>query len=182
MTQNNDLVELLKKANVKVPHFVSPKLLSFIITVNDDKTSSTYENVENKSNIQDIQTYQTPQNKNNGESNDETPNVHNKYLKSTNSCDSPDTRFRSKSQLNILPELTEVQSFGSVDLIPVTNSPKPELKIHEKPVKNFVEITPLLNDQFEMTSTQPEKPSTLQLKEHPKLQGLTYAFNLIIRG
>lgn len=54
-----------------------------------------------------------------------------------------------KPQSNTLSELKEVQSFGSVDLIPVSNATKQDPKVHEKPVRNFVEITPLISAQNE---------------------------------
>lgn len=167
VTQNNDLIELLKKANIKIPHFVAPKLLSFIVAVHDDKKNKAYENVKNKSITQESKTCQTPQEKTNGKSSNQQSN----FIKTPNSNDGPDAGCLSKSQLKVVSELNEVQSFGSVDLIPVTNSPKNDLRTHEKPVKNFVEITPLPNESFEIIPKQPEKSFNLQLKEQPKTQG-----------
>lgn len=165
--QNNNLVELLEKANVKVPHFVGPKLLSFIVTVHDAKANDENEKIENESiTSNSITTHQTPQPKSDGKNVDGTQKLSQPIpdavcKKSDNSLEKAEEKSPSKSQLTILPELKDVQSFGSVDVIPVTSSSKPELKVHEKPVKNFVEITPLLSGQNEKTSTSPDKSCDL---------------------
>lgn len=71
-------------------------------------------------------------------------------------------------KLNAVPELKEVQSFGSVDLIPVSSATKQDPKVHEKPVKNFVEITPLISGQNESISKKAEKSDDVPAQQ-PKV-------------
>lgn len=182
--RNNNLVELLEKANVKVPHFVGPKLLSFIVTVHDDDgdddPAEPYANESSKrpSKTTDKKTAsdlcEKSQNPNECKSKNQTTKVlenlpatdRPSYEKSnTNTLQSQNemsqqqlqqrnqkqqgTALRSSHsdlQAGTLAELKEVQSFGSLDLIPVSNTTKSDPKTHEKPVKNFVEITPLISD------------------------------------
>lgn len=189
VSQNNNLVELLKKSNIKVPHFVGPKFLSYIVSVHDAEPSESCDEKEksqkneNKLATSDEfnqkQSYQSPQTKSNVKSNEviQSPIQINKESygnKIVNQPENYDPKSLPKSQLNILPEIKEVQSFGSVDLIPVTtDSTRSELKVHEKPVKNFVEITPLLNNHNDKVPTQPEKTCDLPpLKESSNIQGL----------
>lgn len=93
-----------------------------------------------------------------------------------------DVKSISKPQL---PELKEVQSFGSVDLIPVSSTSVSDIKVHEKPVKNFVEITPLPNKQTDKTHSKSESSCELvQLKEkQTNIQGMFFVeFIYIICG
>lgn len=180
-------MELLEKANIKVPHFVSPKLLSFIVNVHDEKPND--ENEKNTSNS--APTHQTPQKDceksgTNGVIQKIPPTKLGPCGKEkSDSLSKPDEKLQyptksqnqaqpqPKSQLDTLPELNEVQSFGSVDLIPVTSSSKPDPKVHEKPVKNFVEITPLPSNQpNESALSKPETSCELaQPKESSNVQG-----------
>lgn len=173
VTQNNKLVELLEKANVRVPHFDAPKLISFIVTVHDDETHDKNDKndknnkIENKCIVQQTAACQAVSAKRS----DDKPNE--VVLKQSNrKPESISTKLTNgthaeaqpKVQIKILPELkevTEVQSFGSLDLIPVTNSSRPELKVHEKPVNNFVEITPLLSKHDEKVPTHSDKTCEL---------------------
>lgn len=182
VSQNNDLVELLQKANIKVPHFVGPKFVSFIVAVHDTDRSDENNKVVNKpltinqSNEINKNQPQTKWNVNhdpvqvkidlNG-----TKSVHN------SSKTRSDLESHPKTHLNLLPELKEVKSFGSVDLIPVNNDlSRSELKVHEKPVKNSVEITPLVNNQNEKIPTHAEiavDDSSKQKESTTNIQGLT---------
>lgn len=195
VSQNNDLVELLQKSNIKVPHFAGPKFLSFIVAVHDAEKTDENEKCDKNDNklatsngANQNQPYQKPQTKSNVKISNvlSKPVQINKELndKKITNPDGCDSKSLSKSQRTILPELKEVQSFGSVDLIPVTSDAKrSDLKVHEKPVNNFVEITPLLNNQNEKVPTQLEKtcdPSS-HLKESSTIQGeillnLQYSF------
>lgn len=170
-----------------MPHFVSPKFLSFIVSVHDaeqrdDKQKS--EKNDNKSatsnGVNQKKPYQKPQSR----ANSKTEVIQNSVqiskepngIKATNPSKSPESsepKYIPKGKLTILnSELKEVQSFGSVDLIPVTNASRPELKVHEKPVKNLIEITPLLNNQNEKTPIQAEKFNDLSPpKDSSKIQG-----------
>lgn len=175
--QNTNLVELLEKANIKVPHFAEPKLLSFIITVHDSKTkdNNQNENAENKMEIKTIVAVEAaPQPKSDNRNvviQKQPPNGH--QTKSTDSSCVADGKTVPKLQLNALPKKQDVQSFGSVDLIPVTSSSIPELKVHEKPVKNFVEITPLMGGQNEKVPTTSETSCDLiQMKKQPISEGI----------
>lgn len=146
-----------------MPHFVGPKFLSFIVAVHDTDRSDgkeTNDKVANKplttKQANEINKNQ-PQTKSNVKSKAEIhdPVQVNGTKTIINSSENrSDLKSNTKSQLTLLPELKEVKSFGSVDLIPVTSDlSRPELKVHEKPVKNFVEITPLVNTQNENIPT-----------------------------
>lgn len=166
VTQNNKLVELLEKANVSVPHFDVPKSISFIVTVHDDKTNDKTDQIQNKCTVQQNAAFEKGSD---NKSNEVTLNQSNgkQETNATKSTNGIDAETQPKAQMNILPELKEVQSFGSVDLIPVTNTSPPELKLHGKPVNNFVEITPLISKQNEKVPTQSEKACELsQLNQH----------------
>lgn len=177
VSQNNNLVELLEKANIKVPHFVGPKLLSFIITVHESQANDENENanIENKTDISTRTVCEKSQSK----PENENELIQKKSQNDTESNGHTDVDLLKKSngtsinQPNILPEIKEVQSFGSVDLIPVSSSSVIELKVHEKPVKNFVEITPLPSNQSENVHSKPEKTGDLvQSKEQANHQGM----------
>lgn len=181
------MIELLEKANIKVPHFVGPKLLSFIVTVHDDDDATESDNDEIQKcpgKVVDKSTSKLLQKKSQNQIEcktkskaseviekaqihspqklDRTPQPkqkphqqqpHQKQQDNTSQNAQPD------HQLNNLAELKEVQSFGSLDLIPVSNALTSDAKrTHEKPVKNFVEITPLvINDvQNEKVTTKTE--------------------------
>ncbi|XP_055325067.1 mucin-3A-like [Sitodiplosis mosellana] len=176
VSQNNDLVELLQKSNIKVPHFVEPKFLSFIVSVHGAERSDEEEKSDkdaSKSATSNELNQNQPQTKSNVKPKEviQNPVQINKELngtKTTNSSESSDSKSLPKTQLNISPVLNEVQSFGSVDLIPVSSdSSRPEFKMHEQPVKNFVEITPLLNNQNEKLSLQSEKSIDLPKRKEP---------------
>lgn len=175
VSQNNNLVEQLEKANIKVPHFVGPKLLSFIITVHESQANDENENanIENKTDNSTRTVCETSQSK----PENKTELIQKKSQNDTESNGHTDVDSLKKSDgtsnpPNILPEIKEVQSFGSVDLIPVSSSSVPELKVHEKPVKNFVEITPLPSNQTENVHSKPEKTGDLiQSKEQASHQG-----------
>lgn len=62
-----------------------------------------------------------------------------------------------------LPELSEIKTFGSVEVIPVTNATKFEIKMHQQLIKNTVEITPVLPDPS--FNTPPEKITYSPSKE-----------------
>lgn len=183
-------MELLKKSNIKVPHFVGPKFLSYIVSVHDADSSESSDEKEksqkddNKSvNSNQKQPYQNPQTKSNIKCNEviQSPIQISRESNGNKISIQPESsKPIPKSQLNVLPEIKEVQSFGSVDLIPVTtDSTRSELKIHEKPVKNFVEITPLLNNQNDKVSIQTEKICDLPpLKESSNIQGLILFLSL----
>lgn len=193
VSQNNDLVDLLQKANIKVPNFVGPKCLSFIITVHDVKPTAKIDEIkkidnkitnpnasaqnnnliqklQEKSKVGTVELIENPLSSNNKEIN---------HKKTISDIEHSESKSLSKSQLKILPELKEFQSFGSVDLIPVNNLSKPELKVHGKPVKNSVEITPLVTNQNEkVAGKQPEKSyDSIQLKEPSNLQGWRYNYH-----
>lgn len=173
-----------------MPHFIRPKLLSNICITVHDKNATEPENDENKKFENETVNKSTPkicktlQNKtkcnthktaemivelstNNRKSYDKplaiSPEKQNGKLLSQPQHETT----QQKPQLNTLPELKEVQSFGSVDLIPVSNATKQDPKVHEKPVKNFVEITPLIRGQNENSSTKPEKSTDVPAQ--PKL-------------
>lgn len=167
---------MLQKANIDVPHFTKPKLLSFIITVHDSKEND--EN-ENKSSEQKMANAKTK-----GTSETSQSNAKNEVIQTQAQQDEQQSNGSTNANLpnNVdgkaaakpkLPELKEVQSFGSVDLIPVSNSSVPELKVHEKPVKNYVEITPLPSSQNDKVISKPEITCDLvPLKEQPNnIQG-----------
>lgn len=168
VTQNDSLLDLLEKSNIKVPQFVAPKLFSFIVAVNDAKQNDgKIANDETKvDSTAKRDTYQISPNKSENQSKP-SEEVIDKLPVKNQTCDKTiEHPVNDKSngqnasqiqQLNTLSELKEVQSFGSVDLIPVTNSSKSELKVHEKPVKNFVEITPVLSNQNETIPSKPDK-------------------------
>lgn len=183
-SQNNKLAELLEKANIKVPHFVGPKLLSFIISAHDQDAAKTPDNDENEKCKSETFENATPtkpkMSSNKTESNKTEEVTENLSTNEQTSCNKPQAKLsaiqqgeqqkpqeakqpksQSNHQLNTLPELKEVQSFGSVDLIPVpSNTSRPDYKLHENPVKNFVEITPLVNNQKDKTSpTKPDLPA-----------------------
>lgn len=153
-----------------MPHFAGPTLLSNNISKaaphNGDKK---YENgTVNKSTPKECEVSQNNTTCRTKEAKEVTVSP----LKSNNrkSCDNPEANSSAKIQVQAqqkqiqpqqtqhgitnqkphsttLSELKEVQSFGSVDLIPVSNTAKQDPKVHEKPVKNFVEITPLISAQ-----------------------------------
>lgn len=185
-------MELLEKANVKVPHFVGPKLLSFIVNVHDATESKDNENEKCDSKTVNASTkkiFKTSQSKSEGKSCETKERIEKLPLNNQTSYDkltanSPEKQKgktqpkaqlqqqqqqlkqkthlqqqkpQCNSQLSNIPEVKEVQSFGSVDLIPVSNESISEPKIHEIPVKNFVEITPLISDQNDRISTTQEK-------------------------
>lgn len=150
--------------------------------MHDDKASDKRNKVESKSVIQTNSVYQASEQNSNHKSNEAIINLSNskQEINGIKLSENTDAKLQPKSQLNILPELKEVQSFGSVDLIPVTNQSKPELKVHEKPVNNFVEITPLVNKPNENALSQSDKLCELdQLNEHangPQISGLINVF------
>lgn len=175
MSQNNNLLELLEKANIKVPHFVKPKLLSFIITVHDSKEENDENANANVTNKVDASSKSTPKSELDGKNEVNQTKPPNEQEANGDKNTDLNGKTTPKSQLNALPELKEVQSFGSVDLIPVSSSSIPELKVHEKPVKNYVEITPLLSNQNEKVLTKPETTyDSVQLKEQSNIQGKFY--------
>ncbi|XP_031620562.1 putative uncharacterized protein DDB_G0282133 [Contarinia nasturtii] len=198
--QNNDLVELLEKSNIKVPHFIVPKFFSFIISVYEAKSNKKNDTKE-KREIVDIKSTnshapnenvlnkRSPEKKSKNKSNKtvQSPAKNNKETieeKTVESIDNYGAKTLPKSQLNI--ELNEVQSFGSVDLIPVTNSSKPEMKIHEKPVKNFVEITPLVSSQNANVSLD-KFCDLVEQKEHqnsqePKAENVSLNVSVIVKN
>lgn len=169
-----------------MPHFVGPKFLSFIVAVHDTDRSDEKEK-NNKVTNKPLTTNQSneinknqPPTKLNVKS---TPVIHDpiqvhKEINDTKTIiNSSDSKSSPKTQLNLLPELKEVKSFGSVDLIPVSSDlSRSELKVHEKPVKNFVEITPLVNNQNEKIPTHAETAvddSSKQKESTTSVQGLT---------
>lgn len=185
VAQNNNLVELLEKAKIKVPQFVGPKFLSFIVTVHDAKSND--ENEQNHNNSVVTTNQQTSQKNGEHETKDEikkTTQIIEHLDNVSNECNSqnkPNALGQSQQQCqsqpkplsNSLPDLKEVQSFGSVDLIPVTSASKLDLKVHEKPVNNFVEITPLPEAQIEKSPTKSDTSSNLlQSKLSSNVQGM----------
>lgn len=160
--QNNNLVELLEKANIKVPHFVGPKLLSFIVTVHDSKINDGNENLNNK----DATVSATSIERNNDNVKNEKCNKNEQQNQIQFSSGEvlngeKDTNVLNESNLpsnalNILTEeLGEIKKFGSVDVIPVTNSSKFELKQpHKQPVKNSVEITRLVSNTEKIIASE----------------------------
>lgn len=175
------LVELLEKSNIKVPNCVGPKLFNNLSESVHDENKKCENETVNKSSSNECKV--SP---NNTECKTNTPNEMTVKLSTNNqiSYKKPQVNLpekqnekrqiqtqqkqiqsqqiqheatKQKSQLNTLPDLKEVQSFGSVDLIPVSNATKQDPKVHEKPVKNFVEITPLISAQNENISKKPEK-------------------------
>lgn len=192
VSQNNNLVELLEKSNIKVPHFVGPKLLSFIVTVHDAKPHDENEKIQNKSII--ATTQETLPNDNENETNkviEKLPlggkqlengstecNLLEQSVKTQTKCQ---LATESKSLSNTLPELKDVQSFGSVDLIPVKTTSKPDFKVHEKPVNNFVEITPLPGNHTDQSITKLETSSELiQSNISSNVHGITLLYRYII--
>lgn len=149
--RNNELIVLLEKANIKAPYFVEPKNLSFIVTVHEADATSNEANAEpsinanilNKSVECDSQLIGK-----NGVDNIESP-------PSTNNADASD-KFSPESQastgknqprsIHTLPDEGESKKFGSVEVIAVTNTTQLDSKPHQQPVKNSVEITPLITN------------------------------------
>lgn len=164
-------MELLEKENITVPHYVQPKFLSFIITVHDKEEKKDENANEHPAKRLDASTSETPQSKSDSKNDVAQMPSQNEEKQNGNLPNIMDVKSISKPQL---PELKEVQSFGSVDLIPVSSTSVSELKVHEKPVKNFVEITPLPNKKTDKTHSNSESPCELvQLKEkQTKIQGM----------
>lgn len=195
-------MELLEKANIKVPHFVGPKLLNSISITVRDKNATESNDDENKKCSSETVNKSTPEicktskNKTECKTNEPTEvivelSTNNQTPYDKLQANSPEKQndklpaqpqqkqvqqqqqqlqheiAKQKPQLNTLPELKEVQSFGSVDLIPVSNATKQDPKVHEKPVKNFVEITPLISAQNEKISAKSEKSDDVAAQ--PKL-------------
>lgn len=182
---------MLEKAKIKVPHFVGPKLLSFIVTVHDAKPNDENEKNQSNSVVTTIQLtsqkngerktkeeiQKTPQVIENLDSGSNECNTHKKPIAKVESQQQPQCQSQPMPLSNSLPELKEVQSFGSVDLIPVTISSKLDLKVHEKPVNNFVEITPLLGEKIEKSPTKPNiSGDSVQPKVSTNVQGIQYQF------
>lgn len=164
-----------------MPHFIVPKFFSFIITVHDSNSKNETEKCEtNESKTKNLN--RPNENKSHKKSSsNKSKNKCNKIVKNAaknnnetiekktvDPIENSEKIHLQKTQLNI--ELKEVQSFGSVDLIPVTNTTKSELKVHEKPVKNFVEITPLVNSQNEKAPLE-KSCGLVQQKEQSSSQG-----------
>lgn len=166
-------MELLEKENITVPHYVQPKFLSFIITVHDKEEKKDENANEHPAKRLDASTSETPQSKTDSKNDVAQIPSQNEEKQNGNLPNIMDVKSISKPQL---PELKEVQSFGSVDLIPVSSTSVSDLKVHEKPVKNFVEITPLPNKQTDKTHSKSESPCELvQLKEKPtNIQGMLF--------
>lgn len=108
-----------------MPQFAGPKLLSFIVSVHNtnfdiDKNDSLF----NKKTVKLVKSSQ--------------PILHKDDSKSIELARAPN--IGGTNAKTVFP--IDIQSFGSVDLIPVSNSSCQENKV-PKAVNNFVEITPL---------------------------------------
>lgn len=192
------LVELLEEANIKVPHFVGPKLPNKISeTVQDENKKSENETVnestpkeckESQNNtkcktnkttevtVKLVISNRLPHEKlqvNSPEKQNKNQQTQSQQQEQIQPQHTQHDTTKQKPQLNTLPELKEVQSFGSVDLIPVSNATKHDPKVHEKPVKNFVEITPLISSRNENISKKTENdiPDQLQPKVSTYVEG-----------
>lgn len=162
LQQNSDLVGLLEKANIKVPYFAAPKVLSFIITVHGPKVTTNNANADKTPDAN----ASIEQNSNKCDNRTTDKNDTNKSKKSpdTSASNGPKQSGMSTEKAqssHILPDEGETKKFGSVEVIAVTNSSQFELKPHEQPVKNSVEITPLIAKTPATDVTEP-KPDAVE--------------------
>lgn len=153
--RNNELIVLLEKAKIKPPYFVEPKNLSFIVTVHEaDATSNDGKaDTSMNANVKSVECDSQVIGKSGVENGGSSPaNTNNANTADTFSSES--TASAGKGQLksmHILPDEGETKKFGSVEVIAVTNTKQLDSKPHQQPVKNSVEITPLI------TNIQPTK-------------------------
>lgn len=142
-----------------MPHFVEPKFLSFILAVHDGKTDEKKDD-ENSSGADDNICDSMPQIPQFGASkqSDKKSNSEKGKPIATANDESPTNQPVKK-----LPELSEIKKFGSVEVIPVTNATKFEIKMHQQLIKNTIEITALLPDPS--FNTPPEKMTYSPMKE-----------------
>lgn len=149
--QKDELVALLEKANVKVPYYVAPKALSFIVTVHDSEKSP---NDANGDQLADSNA--SPTKHNSVECDSQTigkvagdtskPPINSNAAdvnKANGSAAHASSEQNQTKTLHILPDEGEIKKFGSVDVIAVANGSQLEPKPHEQPVKNSVQITPV---------------------------------------
>lgn len=159
MQRNDSLVELLQKSNILVPHFVEPKFLSFIIAVHDERTDEKKDNAASSAADDKIcdsvpEALQFAASK---------PSVNISKSENGPPVAIANDELPTNQPGKKLPELSEIKKFGSVEVIPVTNATKFEVKMHQQLIKNTVEITPLLPDPG--FNTPPEKMAYSPSKE-----------------
>lgn len=135
--RNSSLVALLKKFNIEVP------------SVHDDCSqldNNRNENSKNKANTDGTQidlvvSVQKKKKKSKEKLMKTSPKIRKGSSKINENKLVKDT---PKTVSNGLPELGEIQKFGSVELIPVSKPFSYEDRLHNQPIKNSVEITPLI--------------------------------------
>lgn len=183
VSRNNCLVQLLEKCNVKAPPFIGPKLLSYIVTIHDDIRQCDEE--VNKISKSINKSISKPKNKNCNNNNNVSvsPNKNLKLVKDVAKRKSSLLNGQKKSDSdNKLPNISlaipEIQKIGSVEIIPVSKSSNSEIKPHDQPIKNSVQITPLLaiadND-----ATQKETCDNTHSNEGKNNEGLLYCFIIV---
>lgn len=138
--RNNDLLELLKNANIKVPPFIAPKLLSCIVTVHNEQNQSILNDTESCDktglNEKSVQSSQIVQKKKVTES--EAAKQSQQIVQRTDEkSDKSDIQTHKEFNIN---DSRQIKKNGSNDVLPVANASK-----CSKPVQNSVEITPLLS-------------------------------------